>query len=99
MWRIDEALQSFRQPVIAAGGSARIVHALLNDGPLTVVGDDEAVEVEIETILHGRAVDLGDEAAHVAKRLSVETGAFSGQGQLSRRFPAVPAATAADMEA
>ncbi len=33
------------------------VHALLDHHPLAVVGDDEAVQIEVEPVLHGGAVD------------------------------------------
>jgi hypothetical protein len=40
-----------------------IVHALLDHDPFAVVGDDEAVEIKIEPILDGGAIDLCHEAA------------------------------------
>ncbi len=36
------------------------VHALLDDSPFAVVGDEEAMQIKIESVLDGRAVDLGD---------------------------------------
>ena len=65
---VDEARQSFRQPMIAARLPALAVHALLDHDPVAVVGDDEAVQVEIEAVLHGGAVDLGDEPARLRQR-------------------------------
>ena len=46
--------------MIAPGLSALAVHALLDDGPVSIVGDDEPVQIEIEAILNGSAVHLGD---------------------------------------
>ena len=60
---VDEAGKVAGMPVIAAGLALVAVHALLHHGPVAVVGDEEPVQVEIEAVLHGRAVDLGDEAA------------------------------------
>ena len=68
------------QPVIAAGLPRVAVHALLHHHPLAVVGDDEAVQVEIETVLHRRAVDLGDQAAGAAR-------ALRRRGRRARRSP------------
>jgi hypothetical protein len=43
MRRVDEALQSFRQPMIAPGLAAVAVHPLLDHDPAAIIGDDEAV--------------------------------------------------------
>ena len=59
----DKARQTFRMPVIAARLALVAVHALLHHRPLAVIGDEEAVQVEIEAVLHGGAVDLGHKAA------------------------------------
>ena len=70
---IDEALQSFRKPVIAPRLLACAIHALLNDSPVAVVSDNEAVEVEIETILYCRAVNFRYQAAGLRKSGSIDT--------------------------
>jgi hypothetical protein len=49
------------------------VHALLHDRPFAVVGHEEPVRVEIETILNGGAVDFGDKAARAGEPGAVET--------------------------
>jgi hypothetical protein len=49
--------------VIAARLPPVAVHALLDDDPVSIVGDDEAVHVKIEPVLDGGAVDLGDKPA------------------------------------
>ncbi len=41
------------------------MRALLHDDPLTVVGEDEAVQIEIEPVLHRGAVDLRNEPARL----------------------------------
>ena len=74
--RLDEAR---RGPRRASGSAARCgvvaVHALLHHDPLAVVGDDEAVQVELEAVLHRGAVDLGDQPARPRQRRAVEAGA------------------------
>src|SRR5258708_29606625 len=44
--------RSLRQPVVAPCLTRRGVHPLLDHGPRAVVGDDEPVQVKIETVLH-----------------------------------------------
>src|SRR5690606_27719490 len=73
---LDEALQPFRKPVVAPRLPGFATHALLHDDPLAIVGDDEAVQVELEAILHGGAVDLGDQTAGSGERAAVEADAF-----------------------
>ena len=66
---------------------------------LAVVGDDEAVQVEVEAVLHGGAVDLGDQPAGLRERRAVEADALADRDQLLRRLPRMLAAAAADMDA
>jgi hypothetical protein len=75
------------------------VHALLHDHPAAVVGDDEAVQVKLEAVLHRGAVDLGDEAARIREGGAVEADPLARRFELLRGLPRVPAATAADMDA
>ena len=96
---VDEALQPFGQPVIAAGLPALAVHALLDDDPAAVVGDDEAVQIEIEAVLHRGAVDLGDQPARLRQRGAVEADPVADRDQLMRRLARMLAAAAADMDA
>ena len=96
---IDEACQPFRKPVIAARLTAAVVHALLHDGPLPVIGDDEAVQIEVEAVLHRGAVDLGDQAADAGQFAPVDADAVADRQQLGRRLTRVPAAPAADADA
>ena len=72
MRRVDEALQSFGQPMIAPGLPAVAVHPLLDHDPAAIVGDDEAVQIEIKPVLHGGAVDLGDQPAGFGQRRAVQ---------------------------
>ena len=95
---VDEARQVFRMPVVAARLPLVAVHALLHDGPLAVVGDEEAMEVEIEAVLHGGAVDLRDEAACAGEPGAVEADALAEQPQFVGRLARMLAATAADMD-
>ena len=96
---IDEAPQTFGQPVIAPGLAAVAVHALLDHDPVSVIGDDEAMEIEVKPILDRRAVDLGDKPARPGKCRAVETGPVPDRDELMRRLARVIAASPADMDA
>ena len=96
---VDVALQTLRQPMIAARLPPIAVHALLDDDPAAVVGDDEAVEVEIEPVLHRGIVDLRHQPADPAERCTVDPGAIADRRELLRGRAAVPAAAAADVDA
>jgi hypothetical protein len=85
--------------MIAARQPAFAIHALLDHDPMTVVGDDEAVQIEIETVLQRGAVHFGDETAGLRQRGAIETDALADRRQLQRRLPRMAAAPAADMEA
>jgi hypothetical protein len=58
-----------------AGGVA--VHALLHNRPLSVICHEESVEVEIEAVLDGGAVDFGDQTACANESGAVETDPFA----------------------
>ena len=96
---LDEALQTLGQPVIAPGLAAIAVHALLDHDPVSVISDDEAVEIEVEPILDRRAVDLGDEPACLRERGAVEPDPIADRDQFMRRLARVIAAPAADVDA
>ena len=86
-------------PVVPAGLALVAIHALLHDRPLAIVGDEEAVQIEIEAILHGGAVDLGHKAAGPGEGRGVEAQTVAERGQLIRRLARVLAPAAADMDA
>ena len=96
---VDEAPKAFGQPVIPPGLAAVAVHALLDHDPVSVVGDDEAVEIEVKAVLDRRAVDLGDEPARPGERRAVEAHPITDRDKLIRRLTRVAAAPAADMDA
>ena len=91
--------RSSGMPVIAPRLLLVAVHALLHHRPLAVVGHEEAVEVEIEAVLHGGAVDLGDQAACACQRGAVKTDAFAEGLQFIRCLSRVLASTAANVDA
>src|SRR5439155_4355657 len=74
---IDETLQPFGKPVIAASLLRLAIHPLLNDHPAGVVADDETMEIELESVLDGGAVDLGDQPARSGERCAIETDALA----------------------
>jgi hypothetical protein len=73
--------------------------ALLNNDPTSIVRHDEAVQVKVEAILDGGAVDLGNEAARGGKRRAVEPDAVAYGHELFGCIARVLAATAAHMQA
>ncbi len=97
--RIDKALQRLGMPVIAAGLPLVAVHALLHHRPFAVGGDEEAVQIELEAVLHGGAVDLRHQAAGAGELCAVEADALAELHQLVRRLARMLAAAAADIDA
>ena len=93
----DEAFEVFGMPMVAASLLVDAVHALLHDRPLAVVGHEESVQIEIETVLNSGAVDLGDKPARARQQGTVKTDAFAQEAQFIRRFPRMLASAAADM--
>lgn len=85
-------------PVVAARLFPVAVHALLHDGPFAVIGDEEAVQIQIKTVLHGGAVHLGDQAAGARQLRAIKTDALAEQAQFIRRPARVLSAAAADMD-
>ena len=96
---VDETLQSFAQPMIAASRPACVVHALLDHRPAAVIGDDEAVQVEVKAVLDGGAVDLRHQPAETGERRSVESRSLADRNQFVGRFARMLASAAADMDA
>jgi hypothetical protein len=95
---VGETSQSLGEPVIAAGLLELTVHALLYNNPVAVVGDDEAVQVQLEPVLHGGTVDLGYQAAGCGERGPIKAHPVPDIDQFVRRLPRIPAASAAYMD-
>lgn len=95
--RIDKALQRLGVPVIASCLPLVAVHALLHHRPFAVGGHEEAVEIEVETVLHGRAVDLCHQAAGAGQLCAVKSDAIAELHQLVRCLARMPASAAADI--
>jgi hypothetical protein len=72
---------------------------LLHYDPLAVVGDDETVEIEIEPVLHGGAIDFGDQPAGLCKPGAIHADKFADREQFAGRLSRMPAASAADVNA
>ena len=96
---VHEALKAFGQPVIAPGLAAVAVHALLDHDPVSVVSNDEAVEIQVKAVLDRRAVDLGHEPARPGEHCTVEADPITDRDKLIRRLARVAAAAAANMDA
>jgi hypothetical protein len=93
----DKTFQALGKPVIPASLLAVAIHSLLDDNPLATVGHNEPVQIEIKAILHGGAVDLGDEPARIRERRSVKSHPLPDCDKLLRRLPRMFAAAATDM--
>ena len=96
---VDEALQILRMPMVPPRLLVVAVHALLHDRPFAVVGYEESVQVKIEAVLDGGAVDFSDETACANELGTVEANAFAKQVQFARRLSRVLASAAADVDA
>ncbi len=97
---VDEAARAgaVPDPVIAPRLPPRAVHPLLHDDPGAVVGDDEPVQVQLEAVLDGGAVDLRDQAARLHQRRRVQAAALAQRRQLVGRAARVTPAPAADVQ-
>jgi hypothetical protein len=96
---LDEAREFFGVPVVAARRSCVAVHPLLHDRPLAVRSNEEAVQVEVEAVLHGGAVDFRHQPARVRELRTVKADALAEQLELLRRFPRMLTAAATDIDA
>ena len=94
----DKALQPFRQPMIAACLPALPVHSLLHHDPVALIGYDEAVQVQVEPILHRGTIDLGDQPAGSGQSGAVKADPLANCDQLLRGLPGVLAAASANVD-
>src|SRR4051812_46385795 len=85
-------------PMVAARLTFGAVHTLLHHRPMTVIGNEETMQVEIETVLDSRAVNLRHESAGARKSRPIDAHTLAECGELGRRAPRVLAAPAADMD-
>ena len=76
-----------------------LVHALLDDGPLAVFREDEAVQVNLKAVGDGVVVDARGQAAGADQRIAVEARRLRDRPQLVGRVARVTAAAAADVDA
>src|SRR5688572_21371843 len=84
--------------MVTARLAAAAVHALLHHAPGARARNEEAVQVEREAVLHGRAVHLGHQPALAGQLGAVETGALADAAKLRRCLARVFAAPAAHVE-
>src|ERR1700676_721796 len=86
-------------PVVAPRLLLVTVHTLLHHRPLAIVGHEEAVEVEIEAVLYGSVVDLGDQSARAGDSGAAEPDASAECLQFVGSLPGMLTSTAADVDA
>ena len=66
---------------------------------MPIIRHDEAMQVEIETVLNRGTVDLGDEPARFGERRAINSHTIADGHELARRVPRMPAAASADVDA
>src|SRR5262245_8228581 len=86
-------------PVIASRLALVAVHALLHYRPGAIIGDEEAMQIELEPVLDSRTIDLGHKPAGTGKAGRIEANALAKRAQFLRRASGMPAASAANMDA
>ena len=85
--------------MVPSGHSASITETLLYHGPVPLVTQDEAVEVDLKSVLDGCVVHLGAQPAAPYKRLSLEPGSVGVFKDLLRCGAGAPTFAAADVDA
>ncbi len=75
------------------------VHALLHDRPVAIVGNEETMQIKIEPVLNGCAVDFGDETACARQPSGVEANALAYHAKFVRGLSGMLPAPTADMNA
>jgi hypothetical protein len=85
--------------MIAPGLPAVAVHSLLDHDPVSVIGHDETVEIEIKPILDRRTVDLGNQPTRPGECRAIETDPITDRDKLMRRLARDTAAPTANMDA
>ena len=79
------------EPVVSPRGAIVSAHALLDDRPLTLAGDEETVVVDAEAILDRGRINLRRHAAVVGEPRAVDAGAIAVVEELvrcsTRHFP------------
>jgi hypothetical protein len=96
---LDERAGAIPQPVVAPGLPLVGIHPLLHHRPVAVVGNHKAVQVQIEAVLHGRAVHLGDQPAGPHQGRRIEGNPLTQRQQFVRRAARMPAAATAHVNA
>ena len=87
MRRLDKALESRGMPVVTAGHSCLVVHALLDDDPLPIARHNEAVQIELKTVADGIVIDPGGKPAGADQLVRVQAGSLSDRYEFVRRLP------------
>jgi hypothetical protein len=75
------------------------VHALLHDRPAPFIADHEAMQIKVETVLNGGAVDFCRQSTGFCQRVTIEANAVAESHKLARRQARMLAAAAADAQA
>ena len=93
-----EVADGRRVPVVAPRQAARLVHALLDDGPLAVSSQHERMQIDLKAIGDRVVVDARRQAARPDQRIAVEADAIGYRPQLVWRLSGMFAAAATDID-
>ncbi len=85
--------------MIAARQASRFVHPLLHHGPIACRGDDEGVQVDLESIGDGVIVHARREPAGADQFLTIQAVAVRHRAELIGSAPGMTPASAANIEA
>src|ERR1700730_4520641 len=65
---LEKSRQRIGLPMIAARFGAIFVHSLLNYAPMPIGRREESMQIELKSVLHGGAVDFGDQSTRSHER-------------------------------
>src|SRR5262245_32857099 len=86
-------------PVIPPRHPTLLVEALLNDGPLSASGQNETVQINLETVGDGVVVDTRSQTARSDQRPAVQSASIGDCQKLLRSVARKPAAATANEDA
>src|SRR5437773_2408103 len=85
--------------MIASRFAPQFIHALLYYAPAAARCDDEAMQVQSESVLNSGAVHFGDQPARPRQRMTIEAGSLGHLEEFGRCLPRVSTPTSAHVEA
>src|SRR5690349_14020923 len=94
----DEIVHGFAEPVISPRPASRLVHPLLHDTPLALLGEKETVMIKLIPVLHRRRINLRAHLRRENQAIAVADRPALGEiRDLARRLAAGGAFPARDV--